>query len=70
MVGFTENYVKIEIPYQKTLCNQIRTIRTTGWNENRTALRAIVADGVGVDDGSWNEHKTALRAIITDEDGK
>jgi len=42
MAGFTENYIKVEIPYQKTHCNTIRTIQMTGWNENKTALKANI----------------------------
>ena len=42
MVGFSENYIKVEIPYQKAFCNTIHTIRMTGWNEGKTALRAIM----------------------------
>jgi len=42
MVGFTENYIKIEIPYQKTLCNRISDIQMTGWNDSKTALRANI----------------------------
>jgi len=42
MYGFTENYIKTEIAYQKTLCNRIRTIQLTGWNEDESALTGIV----------------------------
>ena len=38
MYGFTENYIKTEITYNKTLCNEIRDIKLTGWNSNKTAL--------------------------------
>ena len=46
MYGFTDNYIKIEIPYQKTLCNNIRTVRMVGWNEDKTALRAIITEEI------------------------
>ena len=42
MYGFTENYIKTEIAYQKMLCNRIRTIQLTGWNEDESALTGIV----------------------------
>ena len=44
MYGFTENYIKTEIAYHKSLCNSIRTIQMTGWNEDKTALTAILKD--------------------------
>ena len=44
MYGFTENYIKIEIPYQRTLCNGIRTIKMIDWNKDKTALTAIITD--------------------------
>jgi threonylcarbamoyladenosine tRNA methylthiotransferase MtaB len=44
MYGFTENYVKTEIAYQKTLCNNVRKVKLTGWNNDQTALTAIIND--------------------------
>jgi threonylcarbamoyladenosine tRNA methylthiotransferase MtaB len=44
MYGFTENYIKTEIAYQKELGNEIRTIRMTGWNKDHTALTAELID--------------------------
>jgi threonylcarbamoyladenosine tRNA methylthiotransferase MtaB len=44
MHGFTENYVKAEIPYKKTLCNSVRNMRITGWNTDKTALTAEITD--------------------------
>ena len=38
MHGFTENYIKIEIPYNSSLVNETRRVTLTGWNEDRTAL--------------------------------
>jgi len=42
MYGFTENYLKTEIPYQKALCNTIQEIKMTGWNSDKTALTANI----------------------------
>ena len=44
MYGFTENYIKTEITWQKSFCNTIRTVKLTGWNENKTALNATIID--------------------------
>ncbi|MDR1525237.1 MAG: tRNA (N(6)-L-threonylcarbamoyladenosine(37)-C(2))-methylthiotransferase MtaB [Tannerella sp.] len=44
MYGFTENYIKTEITYQKELCNTIHSVRMTGWNDNKTALTAEITD--------------------------
>lgn len=44
MHGFTENYIKTEIDYSKTLCNEIRTVQLTGWNADKTALTAELTD--------------------------
>ncbi len=38
MHGFTENYIKVEIPYNSSLVNETRRVTLTGWNEDRTAL--------------------------------
>ena len=38
MHGFTENYIKVEIPYDNSLVNETRRVTLTGWNEDRTAL--------------------------------
>ena len=40
MYGFTQNYIKTEATYNKSLCNEIRDIRLTGWNSDKTALTA------------------------------
>ena len=42
MYGFTENYIKTEITYNKTLCNKIRDVMLTGWNSDKTALKVKV----------------------------
>jgi len=38
MHGFTENYIKVEIPYNIALSNETRLVRLGGWNEDKTAL--------------------------------
>ena len=43
MCGFTENYIRTAISYQKTLSNRICTVRMTGWNEDNTALIAEIS---------------------------
>lgn len=39
MHGFTENYIKVELPYDKRLSNEVRSVRLEGWNEDRSALK-------------------------------
>ncbi|MBC8600341.1 tRNA (N(6)-L-threonylcarbamoyladenosine(37)-C(2))-methylthiotransferase MtaB [Parabacteroides acidifaciens] len=38
MHGFTENYIKAEIPYDNSLVNETRRVILEGWNEDGTAL--------------------------------
>lgn len=38
MHGFTENYIKVEIPYDSLLVNETRRVTLAGWNEDKTAL--------------------------------
>jgi len=38
MHGFTENYIKVGIPYNIALSNETRLVRLSGWNEDKTAL--------------------------------
>ncbi len=38
MHGFTENYIKAEMPYDSSLANETRRVRLTGWNKDHTAL--------------------------------
>ncbi|MDR1981377.1 MAG: tRNA (N(6)-L-threonylcarbamoyladenosine(37)-C(2))-methylthiotransferase MtaB [Tannerellaceae bacterium] len=40
MYGFTENYIKVETPYDTALTNEVRKVVLAGWNEDRTALTA------------------------------
>ena len=40
MHGFTENYIKVEIPYDTALVNETRIVALTGWNNDHTALTA------------------------------
>jgi len=44
MYGFTENYIKTAVVWQKSLCNNLKTVTLTGWNEDFSALLATVAD--------------------------
>lgn len=38
MHGFTDNYIRVEIPYDKTLVNRTATVELGDFNETRTAL--------------------------------
>jgi threonylcarbamoyladenosine tRNA methylthiotransferase MtaB len=38
MTGFTNNYIRVERPYDKTLVNTIQTVSLGSWNEEKTAL--------------------------------
>ena len=38
MHGFTENYIKVEIPYDEALVNETRTVVLGPWNEDHSAL--------------------------------
>jgi len=38
MHGFTENYIKVETPYNLSLINQTQRIRLGNWNNDNTAL--------------------------------
>ena len=38
MHGFTENYIKVEIPYDSSLVNETRQVTLGDWNEDKTAL--------------------------------
>ena len=39
MVGFTENYIRVERLYDKSLGNTIQSVRLGDWNEEKTALK-------------------------------
>jgi threonylcarbamoyladenosine tRNA methylthiotransferase MtaB len=39
MVGFTNNYVKEERPFDKNMVNTIQTVTLGEWNEERSALK-------------------------------
>ena len=41
MYGFTENYVRVERPYDKKRVNTAETVTLDDWNEDKTALKAI-----------------------------
>jgi len=38
MVGFTNNYIRVERPYDKTLVNTIQSVYLGDWNEEKNAL--------------------------------
>lgn len=40
MHGFTENYIRVERPYNKDLVNSFETVELGGWNEDYSALKA------------------------------
>ena len=42
MHGFTENYIKVELPYDERLSNEVRSVRLGGWNEDRSALKGEI----------------------------
>ena len=42
MHGFTENYIKVELPYDERLSNEVRSVRLEGWNEDRSALKGEI----------------------------
>ena len=39
MHGFTENYIRVEAPYDSRLVNQTLPVTLSDWNEDQTALR-------------------------------
>ncbi len=41
MTGFSDNYIKAERPYDKSLVNTIQPITLGDWNEEKTALSAL-----------------------------
>lgn len=49
MQGFTENYIKVERPYEESWVNETRTVRLGVWNADHTALKveALTAKGNG-----------------------
>ena len=40
MVGFTNNYIRIERPFEKSLVNTIQSVSFGEWNEEKSALKA------------------------------
>jgi threonylcarbamoyladenosine tRNA methylthiotransferase MtaB len=38
MYGFTENYIRVEIPYDAGLANNVSRVILSGWNSEQTAL--------------------------------
>ena len=41
MTGFSDNYIKAERPYDKSLVNTIQSITLGDWNEEKTALSTL-----------------------------
>jgi len=41
MVGFTNNYIRVERSYDKNLVNTIQIVTLGAWNEDRSALKSI-----------------------------
>lgn len=39
MHGFTENYIKVEIPYRSSLINETCLVELGAWNDDKTALK-------------------------------
>ena len=44
MHGFTENYVRAELPYEAALANCTRRVRLDGWNADGSALQVTVLE--------------------------
>jgi threonylcarbamoyladenosine tRNA methylthiotransferase MtaB len=44
MHGFTPNYIRVEVPHQEDLDNQVRMIRLGGFNADGTALQGTLLD--------------------------
>ena len=44
MHGFTENYIKVEFPFQNELVNETCRVKLGGWNEDKSALIAELTD--------------------------
>ncbi len=42
MHGFTENYLKIELPFNEILTNQIKEVELHGFNNDRSALKCSI----------------------------
>ena len=41
MSGFTQNYIRVEQPFKKEDINVIKTVKSGGWNKDKTALTVI-----------------------------
>ena len=42
MHGFTANYIRVEVPHNDTLDNQVVPVRLGDFNEDGTALQGMV----------------------------
>ena len=45
MHGFSENYIRVEVPYQKDWVNQTISVRLRDFNADGTALKAEQSEG-------------------------
>jgi MiaB-like tRNA modifying enzyme len=43
MHGFTANYIKVEMPYDKLIVNEPQRVILKGWNEDKTALKGVIS---------------------------
>ena len=43
MHGFTANYIKVEMPYDRVVINEPQRVILKGWNEDKTALKGIIS---------------------------
>jgi len=43
MHGFTANYIKVEMPYDRVIINEPQRVILKGWNEDKTALKGIIS---------------------------
>ncbi|MFA6580493.1 MAG: tRNA (N(6)-L-threonylcarbamoyladenosine(37)-C(2))-methylthiotransferase MtaB [Paludibacter sp.] len=41
MVGFTNNYIRVETAYDKTLVNTVKSVTMGDWNDDKSALKSI-----------------------------
>ncbi len=42
MYGFTENYIKVETPYNPALANEVRRVKLLGWNNDHSAMTCTI----------------------------
>jgi threonylcarbamoyladenosine tRNA methylthiotransferase MtaB len=42
MVGFTNNYIKVERPFDKNRVNKVEVVTLGGWNAEKSALKVTL----------------------------